>query len=188
MADRSGGISVVTPSGGYPRTGVRAVALAHASAGRLARRLPVTTEFDMTATHLALSAAGSFLLVGMLTGIWKYQHMMRSSDAQAPVYVDVCHRTALMYAFACLVLQQLALHSRWSPTVNLWAVLVPVLFFASAVASYALHGWLRDTDNQLARPHRLGNKTVPGGLIRLYMVALILGEIGGTAVLLVGVL
>ncbi len=142
----------------------------------------------MTAAHLALSAAGSFLLVGMITGIWKYHHMMRAADAQAPVYVDVCYRTALMYAFACLVLQQLALHSRWSPVVNLWAVIIPVLFFASAVATYALHGWLRDTDNQLARPHRLGHKTVPGGLIRVYMFGLIAGEIGGTAVLLAGVL
>lgn len=142
----------------------------------------------MTADALALVSSGSFLLVGMLTGIWKYHHMMRSPEAQAPVYVDICHRTALMYAFACLVLQQLALHSRWGETVNLWAVALPVLFFASAVATYALHGWLRDTDNQLARPHRLGKLTLPGWLLRLYMIALIAGEIGGTVVLLAGVI
>ncbi len=138
------------------------------------------------AAHLALLAAGSFLLVGMLTGIWKYAHMSRSEDAQAPVYVDICHRTALMYAFACIVLQQLALHSRWSDTVNSVAVLAAVAYFASAVATYAVHGWLQDTDNQLRRPHVLGRWTLPAGLIRFYMITLIIGEIGGVAVLLAG--
>lgn len=141
-----------------------------------------------SADHFALVSAGAFLLVGMLTGIWKYWHMMRSENAQAPTYVDICHRTALMYAFACLVLQQLALHSRWSAGVNLAAVAIPILWFASAVFAYAVHGWLQDTDNQLQRPHRLGSMTIPGKIITLYMLLLIVGEVGGTAVLLVGVL
>ena len=142
----------------------------------------------MSADSIALLSAGGFLIVGMLTGIWKYSHMMRSEAAEAPVYVDVCHRTALMYAFACIVLQQLALHSRWSETVDVIAVVVPIVFFASAVASYALHGWLRDTDNQLRRPHVLGRRTVSPWAIRGYMIALIVGEIGGVAVLVAGVI
>lgn len=140
-----------------------------------------------SADHFALVSAGVFLLVGMLTGIWKYWHMMRSENAQAPTYVEICHRTALMYAFACLVLQQLALHSRWSAGVNLAAVAIPILWFASAVFAYALHGWLQDTDNQLQRPHRLGSMTIPGKIISVYMMLLIVGEIGGTLVLLAGV-
>ncbi len=140
------------------------------------------------AAHIALIAAGGFLLTGMLTGIWKYTHMMRSENAQAPVYVDICHRTALMYAFACVVLQQLALHSRWSDAVNTIAVVVPVLYFASAVLTYGIHGWLRDTDNQLRRPHVLGRMVLPPAVIRVYMVTLIVGEIGGAAVLLAGCL
>ena len=143
---------------------------------------------EMTSDHIALLSAGAFLIVGMITGIWKYSHIMRSKTAEAPVYVDICHRTALMYAFACLVLQQLALHSRWSETVNVIAVVAPIVFFASAVATYALHGWLRDTDNQLRRPHVLGRHTVSSWAIRAYMVALIVGEIGGAAVLMAGVL
>ncbi|MEN8718718.1 MAG: hypothetical protein ABF296_00485 [Oceanococcaceae bacterium] len=139
------------------------------------------------AAHLALLASGLFLLVGMLTGTWKYSHMARSADATAPVYVDICHRTALMYAFACLVLQQLATHSGWSDTVNVWAVLVPVVFFALAVGSYALHGMLQDTDNQLRSPHKLGNRTLPGFLLHGFMGLLIVGEIGGTAVLVAGI-
>ena len=142
----------------------------------------------MTAAEFALASAGGFLLVGMLTGLWKYSHMMRSPNAQAPVYVDICHRTALLYAFACIVLQQLALHSSWPESVNWWATLLPIVYFASAVASYALHGWLQDTDNQLARPHRLGSLTLPTALIHAYMGGLVIAEIGGTAVLLWGVL
>jgi hypothetical protein len=141
-----------------------------------------------SADYVALLSAGIFLLVGMLTGIWKYWHMMRSKDATAPTYVDICHRTALMYAFACTVLQQLALHSSWSAGVNLAAVAIPILWFASAVFTYAVHGWLKDTDNQLRRPHRLGGITISGNIIRTYMLMLILGEIGGTAILVAGVL
>ena len=51
-----------------------------------------------------------------------------------------------------------------------------------------LHGILRDTDNQLRRPHVLGRGTVPGVLITVYMVGLIVGEIGGFAILLYGLL
>lgn len=142
----------------------------------------------MTAEKLALLSSGGFLLVGMLTGIWKYSHIMRSEQAQAPVYVDICHRTALMYAFACIVLQQLAIHSAWSAVVNFWATLIPILYFASAVASYAIHGWLQDTDNQLQRPFKLGDSELPAGLIRGYMGSLVVGEIAGVVVLLLGCL
>lgn len=143
---------------------------------------------DMTADQFALVSAGLFLLVGMITGWWKYHHIMRSADATAPTYVDICHRTALMYAFACVVLQQLALHSRWSDTVNLWAVIVPIVYFASAVMMYAIHGVLKDTDNQLQRPHKLGNRTLPNIIISVYMLSLAVGEIGGLLVLLAGVI
>ncbi|ADQ00027.1 conserved hypothetical protein, membrane (plasmid) [Marinobacter adhaerens HP15] len=71
---------------------------------------------------------------------------------------------------------------------NLAAVAIAILWFASAVFTYAVHGWLKDTDNQLQRPHRLGGITIPGNVIRIYMLMLILGEIGGTAILLAGVL
>lgn len=142
----------------------------------------------LTAVQIAQLGCGLFFITGLLTGIWKYRSMMNSPDAQAPVYVDICHRTALMYAFACLVLAEFAKLSAWSETVNAWAVAVPIVFFASAVMMYALHGILRDTDNQLRRPHRLGSGTVPGALITLYMVALIAGEVGGFLVLFAGFL
>lgn len=140
----------------------------------------------ITAVQLAQLGCGLFFITGMLTGIWKYRAIITSPDAQAPVYVDICHRTALMYTFACLVLAEFARLSPWSATVNTIAVAVPILFFASAVASYALHGVLRDTDNQLRRPHVLGKHHISSPLISAYIWALIIGELGGFLVLFSG--
>ena len=140
----------------------------------------------ITAPEFALVCAGAFLLFGMLTGIWKYRHIMVSEKAEAPYYVDIAHRTSLMYSFATLVLYAMAQHSVWSDPVNFIAVLVSVLFFAAAIGSYVLHGLLRDTDNQLARPHRLGHKELPGWSIKVFMVALIIGEVGGASTLFIG--
>lgn len=140
----------------------------------------------MIAADLALVGAGTFLLFGMLTGVWKYNHIMRSAEAEAPMYVNIAHRASLMYGFACVVLMLLAQRSAWSNVINLWAVIANLVFFASAVAGYTVHGLLQDTDNQLRNPHKLGDKTLPGIVIKVYMWGLIAGEIGGTAVLLTG--
>lgn len=142
----------------------------------------------MNAELFCLLAAGVFFLGGLLTGVWKYAAIMKSPEAQAPVYVDIAHRASLMYAFSAILLREFVPYSPLGPTGTLWAVAVPILFFASAVAMYVVHGVLRDTDNQLRRPHVLGRGTVPGALITVYMVALIAGEIGGFAILFYGLL
>jgi len=142
----------------------------------------------LSAVQIAQLACGGFFITGLLTGIWKYRCMMSSPEAQAPVYVDICHRTALMYSFACLVLAEFAGLSAWPEAVNAWAVSIPVLFFASAVIGYAVHGVLRDTDNQLRRPHVIGHRHVHGGLVSAYMLLLIAGEVGGFLVLFAGFL
>ena len=138
------------------------------------------------ATNVALLSCGGFFMIGLITGVWKYRGMITSLDGQAPTYVDICHRAALMYAFACLVLAEFARLSTWSATVNLVAVLLPVVFFAAAVGSYALHGLLRDTDNQLRRPHIMGERHVHGRAVTTFIYLLAAGEIGGFAVLLIG--
>lgn len=138
------------------------------------------------AIHLAQLASGVLFLVGLVTGVWKYRYMIIDADGQAQVYVDICHRAALMYAFACLVLAEFARLSVWPEMVNRLAVATPVLFFGLAVASYAIHGVLRDTDNQLRRPHRLGSRKVPGGAITAFIYALAAGEIGGFLILFSG--
>lgn len=140
------------------------------------------------AVRLALSAAGALLMVGMLTGVWKYAQIARSSDAQAHPYVDIAHRASLLYSFAALVLAVLAAVSPWSPLVNLHAVAWPLLFFALAIASYVVHGALGDTDNQLRTPHVLGTRRLAAWPLHAFMGALIVAEIGGVAVLLAGAL
>lgn len=138
------------------------------------------------AVQLAQLACGGFFLAGLATGVWKYRAMITDAEGVAPAYVDVCHRASLMYAFASLVLAEFARLSAWPPAVNLGAVALPVVFFAAAVATYAVHGILRDTDNQLRRPHRLGPGHVHGRFVSLFIYALILGEMGGFLVLLTG--
>jgi hypothetical protein len=140
----------------------------------------------MSPYDLGLACAGAFLLAGLLTGVWKYRGIMASADAGAPMYVDIAHRAALMYSFACVVLALLAERSVWPDWLDNLAILLSVLFFGLAVLSYVVHGWLRDTDNQLARPHRLGRRTVPSLAMRGFMGALIGGEIGGLLILLSG--
>lgn len=138
------------------------------------------------ALKLALTASGLFLFTGLLTGTWKYLAIRRSENAEAPYYVSIAHRTALMYAFACLVLAEIGKWSAFSAKVDFWATLFPVLFFALAVLTYVIHGVLNDTDNQLRKPHKLGKGSLPSALISLFMWALIAAETGGFAVLLLG--
>jgi hypothetical protein len=142
----------------------------------------------MTAASLCLLAAGLFFMSGLLTGLWKYLCIARSETATAPVYVDIAHRTSLMYSFSALLLREFVPTSPLSAAGTRWAVGIPLLFFAAAIGTYLLHGLLRDTDNQLRAPHRLGRGTLPGVLIHGFMWALALGEIGGFAILLWGFL
>ena len=142
----------------------------------------------MTAANLCLLAAGIFFFSGLLTGLWKYRCMATSADATSPVYVDIAHRTSLMYSFSAILLREFVPYSPLGPVGTLWAVSAPLLFFALAIQSYILHGILRDTDNQLRSPHRLGKRTLPGVLIHGFMWALAAAEIGGFAILLVGFL
>jgi hypothetical protein len=140
------------------------------------------------AVVLALVASGVFFLSGLLTGIWKYLAMMASEKAEAPYYVNIAHRTSLLYAFAAQLLAVFAGLSAWPPAVNFWATLFPLVFFGAAIFTYIVHGVLRDTDNQLARPHRLAGATLPGFLIKGFMGALIVAEVGGFLVLFAGLL
>lgn len=140
------------------------------------------------AVQLSLVACGLFFLTGLLTGIWKYACIARSPQATAPVYVDVAHRSALLYAFAALLLTQFASLSAWSAAVNLWAVAAQVAFFGAAIGGYAVHGLLRDTDNQFRRPHRVGSLALPRHALLAFMLLLIAGEVGGFLVLFAGML
>jgi hypothetical protein len=92
-------------------------------------------------------------------------------------YVDIAHRAALLYSFATLLIAAFVELSAWPTWVNLTAAMVVVFFFVAAIASYIVHGALRDTTNQFEHATRA---------TQVSMASLIVGEIGGFGVLLVG--
>lgn len=136
----------------------------------------VVTELGID-TRVTLLLAGLIFLWALVLGLWKYQQMATSANHLAHPYVDIAHRAALMYSFATLLLAVFVDLSGWPTAVNMIAMLVVVFFFVGAIVSYTVHGFMRDTDNQFAHP-------VAG--THAFMIALIVGEIGGTAVLVAG--
>src|SRR5689334_24039468 len=56
--------------------------------------------------------------------------------------------------------------------------------YTTLFRSYAVHGWLDDTDNQLRQPHVLGRRTLPAWVVSGSMWMLAAAEIGGFVVLL----
>lgn len=139
------------------------------------------------AEKMTLVFSGSFLLVGLLTGVWKYAEIARSESASASPYVDIAHRASLLYAFASLVIFHFVQLSPYSEGLTVVFAAMPQIFFALAILTYVIHGFLKDTDNQLRKPYRLGRGTLPGWVIHGFMVLLILAEIGGFLALFVGV-
>jgi hypothetical protein len=128
-------------------------------------------------TTAVLAAAGLIFMWALALGIVKYRQMATSETALAHPYIDTAHRAALLYSFATLLVAVFVELSAWSTLVNLLAAGALVLFFAAAIIGYMIHGLRRDTDNQFRDP-------VPG--THGFMVALIVSEMAGFAVLLAG--
>jgi hypothetical protein len=128
-------------------------------------------------TKAVLLAAGLIFLWALMLGVWKWRQMATSPDGLAHPYVDTAHRAALLYSFATLLLAVFAELSGWSEGVDAAAAFAAILFFAAAIGSYSWHGYRRDTDNQI----RDG-----GAEVGPFMWALIVAEIGGSAVLIAG--
>lgn len=138
---------------------------------------------------VAIVFSGIFLWVGMLTGVWKYWQIRHTELARAHYYVDIAHRSSLLYAPAALILAVMAHFSAYPEWLNLICVWLNLAFFSFSILSYVLHGMLQDTTNQFKTPHRLGKKhTLPKGLMTVAMILLILSELGATAILLLGVI
>jgi hypothetical protein len=144
-------------------------------------------EVQISSVSLALIAATGLLMTGLLTGLWKYLAIASSPHARAPHYVDIAHRSSLMYSYTAVLVAFMAALSPFSTTITWWATAGPLFFFASAVFTYLLHGWLNDTRNQLAKPYVLGKSHVPGVMIHGFMGMLAVVEIVGIAVLATGV-
>jgi hypothetical protein len=127
--------------------------------------------------RITLLTAGLIFLLALVLGVWKYRQVLGSEEHRAHPYVDIAHRAALLYSFATLLIAVFVQLSAWPAWVNLTAAMVLVFFFVAAILSYIAHGWKRDTDNQFAHPDRA---------LRVGMVALVIGEVGGFGVLLAG--
>lgn len=138
------------------------------------------------ATQCAIIFSGIFLWVGILTGVWKYYQIRHTSQARAHYYVDIAHRSSLLYAAASLILAALSHFTVLADDIALFCVIVNLFFFSFAILSYILHGLLQDTTNQFKQPHQLARWTLPNWCMTLMMIALILAELGATLILLLG--
>ncbi|MBB5166570.1 hypothetical protein [Mycobacterium sp. AZCC_0083] len=128
-------------------------------------------------TISTILAAGLIFLLALVLGIWKYRQMATSENHLAHPYVDIAHRAALLYSFATVLVAVFVELSAWPTWVNLSAAMVLVFFFVAAIFEYIVHGIRRDTTNQFEHPT---------SALTVGMIALIIGEVGGFAVLLAG--
>jgi len=131
------------------------------------------------ASLTAMFATMIFFFAALVTGIWKYYHIHTSPRAEAPVYVNIAHRAALMYSFGGLLLAVFASLSAFPSAVNVVAVVLPLFFFGFAILGYIMLGLRNTTDNQFLNPPN------PKGVLML-MLALIVAEVGGFLVLAAG--
>ena len=138
------------------------------------------------AVKIGIIFSGIFLWIGMFTGVWKYWQIRQSPQSRAHYYVDIAHRSSLLYAPATLILAVLAYCSVLPSMVNLICVLINIIFFSFSIAAYMLHGFLQDTTNQFKQPHQLGKFHLTGSLMTFAMLGLIVAELGGTGILLYG--
>ena len=129
------------------------------------------------AIKISLLFSGLFLLNGMLTGIWKYAKIMSSETHQAPVYVDIAHRTSFFYSFASLVIARLIEFSPFSEFWQTAIVAAPLLYFAMTVVGYMKEGFLNRTENLFAERNFITT---------WFMYGLIAAEIGGLILILYG--
>ncbi|MGA6135367.1 hypothetical protein ACPER7_03585 [Acinetobacter dispersus] len=138
------------------------------------------------ATQLAIVFSGIFLWVGMLTGVWKYYQIRQTAQARAHYYVDIAHRSSLLYAAASLILAALSFFTVLSDSIVLFCVVANLFFFAMSILIYILHGLLRDTTNQFKQPHQVGKWILPTWCMTLMMLSLIIVELGATGILVLG--
>ncbi|MBL1320856.1 MAG: hypothetical protein COA63_007310 [Methylophaga sp.] len=134
---------------------------------------------NQTAPIIAISCAGIFFMMALLTGSWKFYCMNQSTDFKAPYYVDIAHRSALLYSFAAILITVFAALSIFPDWVNITATIAPLLFFFISIVNYIKLGLQNKTDNQLRDSD---NPTAD----KIIMASLIIAEIGGFSVLLVG--
>ncbi|MEP7076489.1 MAG: hypothetical protein ABI878_11830 [Acidobacteriota bacterium] len=129
------------------------------------------------AVKISFLFSGIFLLTGMLTGVWKYSHIMSSSEHKSPVYVDIAHRNALMFSFASLVIAKLVEFSPFGTTAQIALTVIVFFFFSMTSINQISEGFRDRTDNIFTTPDPMRN---------VFMYGLVAGEIGSVTLLLGG--
>lgn len=129
------------------------------------------------AIKITLLFSGIYLLVGMLTGILKYQGMMKSEKHEAPVYIDIAHRASLLYSFAALVMAKLLEFNPFPLWLQLTSTIIPLIYFTLAIASYIKLGLQNVETTQFSERNFITT---------WFMYSLIVGEIGGVFILVIG--
>lgn len=129
------------------------------------------------AVKITLLSSGVFLLTAMLVGVLKWRAMMSNANHQAPAYIDIAHRAALLYSFAALVMAKLLEYNPYSLNAQFVMTSVPLFYFAVTIARYLQLGFRGREETQFSERNFI---TTWG------MYLLIAGEIGGVAALLWG--
>ncbi|WP_328412939.1 hypothetical protein [Nocardia sp. NBC_00403] len=130
-----------------------------------------------TDTAWVLLSSGLIFLWALVLGVWKWQAMTTSPDGLAHPYVDIAHRSALLYSFATALIAAFVELSGWPTAVNSAAAGTIVVLFVVTIANYVRLGLTRETDNQMRNP--------PSAM-RFVLATLIIGQIGSFSVLLAG--
>ncbi len=95
---------------------------------------------------LPILFAGLFLLIGMITGVWKYAAIMKSENHKSSMYIDIAHRNALLFSFACIVIAKLMESSPFSPTIQLIITIIPLFYFSLTTINQIKEGFAGRTE------------------------------------------
>ena len=79
---------------------------------------------------IALLFSTVFFMTGLLTGVWKYRCIKKSSDRTAPLYVSMAHRSSFTYSFAALLVSVLLGQNPYPGWLNLSITAALMTFFS----------------------------------------------------------
>jgi hypothetical protein len=133
--------------------------------------------FCYMAVKISILFAGLYLLIGMLTGVWKYAAIMKSENHKSSMYIDIAHRNALLFSFACLVIAKLMEFSPFSPVMQLVITLIPLFYFSLTTINQIKEGFAGRTET-IFKERNFSTTW--------FMYGLIAGEIGAISLMIIG--
>jgi hypothetical protein len=98
------------------------------------------------AVKISILFAGLYLLIGMVTGVWKYAAITKNENHKSSMYIDIAHRNALLFSFACLVIAKLMEFSPFSPIMQLVITLIPLFYFSLTTINQIKEGFAGRTE------------------------------------------